>query len=230
VLSVVLPCLNEEEALGTVLPELLRQLATLRLPFEIVVVDDGSADGTGDQARRLSLHHPQLIVVRHPTNRGYGAALSTGVQASHGDAVLLMDADGQFAGKDIPRFLALLEGHDGVVGYRGHRHDSLLRKTLSTVYNRLVQCALDIRCRDANCAFKLLRRRAAAIFPLQAQGFLAGAEILARCQVRGFRLAESWVTHLPRNAGASTVRPRHLLETLRELRRLRGAMRRDRKS
>jgi glycosyltransferase involved in cell wall biosynthesis len=220
-LSVVLPCLNEEAALRTVVPELLGQLAALRVSHEIIVVDDGSTDGTQDMVRALASTHPHVCLVVHPTNRGYAAALSSGVEAATGDAVLLMDADGQFTAEDIPRCLALLEGHDGVVGYRRDRRDGALRKMLSGGYNRLARGLLGIDIRDANCAFKLLRRSATVAFPLRSNGFLAGAEILARCRAQGLRLAETWVTHRPRVAGASTVRPRHLLEAVLGLLRLR---------
>ncbi len=228
-LSVVLPAYNEEVNLDATLAEVTSYLASAVPDHEVIVVDDGSRDGTPAIAARWAARHPRLRVVRHPVNRGYGAALRSGFAAARGRLVFFMDADGQFDIRDLERLLPLIEDHDGVLGYRLHRRDPWLRRVNAFGWNLLTRLLLGLPYRDIDCAFKLYRRDALAAIRLESEGATINAEMLARLRARGCRLVQVGVNHYPRNGGRATgARPDVILKAFGELFRLCGALRQER--
>src|SRR5438105_2078044 len=137
--SCVLPALNEEDAIETVVTRALAALAALTAEFEIVAVDDGSTDRTGALLDAFAVRDPRLRVIHLPTNRGYGAALNAGFIASRLPLLVFTDSDGQFDLADLERVLPLLSEADVVVGFRVGRVDAMSRRLLSRGYNVLVR-------------------------------------------------------------------------------------------
>lgn len=217
-LSVVLPAFNEEANIAATLDRAERYLERACPEYEILVVDDGSRDGTAGVVGYWTRRNPRIRLLRHETNRGYGAALKTGFAAALGEWIFFMDADGQFRIDDLDRFLPLAPEYDGVIGYRLHRRDSLLRRLNALGWNLLNRRLLGIPYRDIDCGFKLYRRRALQGLPIHSSGAMINAEMLARLTARGARLAEVGVGHHPRAAGVATgANPRVILRAFREL-------------
>jgi dolichol-phosphate mannosyltransferase len=227
-LSLVLPAFNEEGNIERAVRDAAAAAAALTPEYEVVVVDDGSRDHT---AARLAALQPEmgerLRVVRHPANRGYGAALRSGFQAARGELVFYTDADNQFDLTELDQFLPLMGECDAVLGYRARRQDPPLRLLTSRVFNQIAAWTLGLRVRDVNCSFKLFRGDLLRSLPLVSDGFLIDTEVVARLQRGRARLLEKGVTHLPRTAGRSTVRPWHVAYTLAGLARLWLALRRQ---
>jgi len=227
-LSLVLPAFNEEGNIVRAVNDAARAAAALAPAYEVVVVDDGSRDGTA--ACLEALQHElggALQVVTHPRNRGYGAALRSGFQAARGELVFYTDADNQFDLSELDGFLPLMGAHDAVLGYRVRRRDPRLRLFTSRVFNALADWVLGLEVRDVNCSFKLFRGDLLRALPLVCDDFMIDAELVARLQRARWRVAEKGVTHLPRTAGRSTVRPGHVPHTLASLGRLWLALRRE---
>jgi glycosyltransferase involved in cell wall biosynthesis len=224
-LSAVLPAYNEAVAITETLAGLRAVLARLGVPFEIVVVDDGSADETGALAART----PAVRVIRHTRNLGYGAALRSGFAAARHDWVFLMDADGQFDPEELPRFIEAAGHADFVVGFRDARADPGHRALFAGIWAALMAVLLGVRVRDVDCAFKLMRRSYLTAIPLEAGGAFLSAELLAKAARAGARILELPVRHLPRRGGRSTGgSPRVLVRAFYELGRLYGRVRRYR--
>ena len=219
-LTVVVPAYNEQDNVRVAVEGVLGALDGHALPGEVVVVDDGSTDGT---PRVLSaLTDARVRVVRHGSNRGYGAALASGFAAARGDHVAFMDSDRQFDPAELVRLLPPLLTHDMVVGYRAPRRDPPLRRVYGTAWTRLVNWAVDVDVRDVNCAFKVFPV-ALVRAPLRSAGAGINGELLARARHMGLRIAEVAVSHHPRVAGrASGARPRVVLRAVRELLALRA--------
>jgi dolichol-phosphate mannosyltransferase len=227
-LSLVLPAYNEEGNIERAVREAAAAAATLTPDYELVVVDDGSRDATGARLGALQSElGPRLQVVRHEVNRGYGAALRSGFQAARGELVFYTDADNQFDLTELSGFLPLMEEWDAVLGFRARRQDPRLRLLTSRVFNQLAAWALGLRVRDVNCSFKLFRGNLLRSLPLVSDDFMIDAELVARLQRLTPRVAERGVTHLPRFAGRSTVRPWHVPNTLAGLARLWLSLRRE---
>src|SRR5262245_58882775 len=205
-LSLVLPAFNEQDGLRQAIAEADHALARLCADYEVLVVDDGSRDDTAAIAREESARRPYVRVLRHETNRGYGAALRTGFEAARFDLVAFTDADCQFYLDDLGLLLPLTEHCPVAVGYRVNRQDPWRRRFFSWGYNVMVRRLLGTRVRDCDCALKVFRKEALANLLPESHGFFVNTEMLTRARQLGYAVAEAPVRHRPRVCGSSTVR------------------------
>lgn len=204
-LSLILPAYNEEAGIEQAVAEAHAALSTLDYEFELIVVDDGSADATAQRVEDMAEALPTLRLLRHSRNLGYGAALRTGFDAARFDRVAFTDADGQFYLEDLDRLLPLTMEYPIVAGYRMERQDSWRRRFLSRGYNRLVRALLRTGVRDCDCALKVFRREVLPHIMPATHGFFVNAEMLCKARRLGIRVAEVGVRHRPRRHGASKV-------------------------
>jgi glycosyltransferase involved in cell wall biosynthesis len=225
-LSVFFPCYNEEGNVERVVKRAAEVLGGLVREWEIIVVNDGSKDRTGEIADRLAKEVPGVRAVHHERNSGYGAALRTGFRGATKEYVFFTDGDGQFDIAEIALLLELRDQADIVSGYRAHRRDSFMRKLNAACWGKLVRRMLSFRCRDVDCAFKLYKREMFSRMQLKSTGALINAEILARSARMGCTVKSIPVTHLPRLAGTQTgAKLGVILRAFKELRKLRKDIR-----
>lgn len=228
--SVFLPCHNEEGNIERVAAALEAELPRIARRHEIVVVDDGSRDGTGEIADRMAAANPRLKVVHHPGNRGYGAAVISGIRACHEPWIVLCDGDGQFEASDLARLAAKVPEYDVVVGHRTHRADPLMRRVNGKAWTVLMRLLLGIRISDVDCGLKLFRRDLLEGIDLQAKGAMISAELMAQLAARGAKICQVDVRHLPRVAGEqSGASLKVIARAFRELFLLYGRLRRTRR-
>jgi glycosyltransferase involved in cell wall biosynthesis len=217
-ISVVLPAFNEEENIEKqvrAVEEVLRDFVFDE--YEIVVVDDGSADRTRQICQSLSKELPALRLLVHERNQGYAKALRTGFTSAKMPLVFYTDSDNQFDVRELKNLLAAIDDYDIVCGFRIYRYDPFTRLVLSWGYNLLVRILFRIRARDVDCAFKLFRRGVFDKIHIESRKFFVDTEILAKASKLGLRMTEIGVRHYPRTAGTSTVRPSHIFHTLIEI-------------
>ena len=148
-------------------------------------------------------------LLRHGSNRGYGAALRTGFEAARFDLVAFTDADCQFDLFDLGRLAPLAAEHPIVAGYRAERKDPWRRRFFSWGYNWLARTLLGTRLRDVDCALKVLRRDALAQLLPKSNDFFVNTEMMTRARQLGFAVIEIPVTHRARAGGQSKVSPRN---------------------
>lgn len=220
----MMPAYNEEAILPLALDEAVEALDELCERWELIVVDDGSTDATPRILAEWSEREPRLRVVTQRPNQGYTRALARGFSEARYEAVFYTDADAQFDLRELAALYPHLHEADMVAGYRVRRQDPGIRLLTSAVYNRLQSLVLGVRARDVNCAFKLFRRSFFDAVEIRSDGFLIDAELYARAKRAGLRWEQVGVRHRPREEGSSTVRPGTVLETLRELWRLRRSL------
>jgi dolichol-phosphate mannosyltransferase len=219
--SIVLPAYNEAENLPAAVARSLAALANTEGDHEVIVVDDGSSDGTAEVARRLADEQPGVVrVLTHTRNLGYGAAIRTGFEHARGELVFYTDSDNQYDPEELRYFLPLMADTDLAIGFRVYRYDRVLRSIVSWFYNRLVGIMFRLRVRDVDCAFKLIRREVIEQIALECDNFFIDTEIVARARKWNFRIAQKGVRHYPRTAGETTVRPSDVPRTLREVARM----------
>jgi len=217
-ITVVLPAYNEEDNIERQVRAADEVLRDLRFDdYEILVVNDGSADRTREVAEALCAEIPKLRVVSHERNQGYAKALRTGFTGAAMPLVFYTDADNQFDMRELKNLLAAIDDYEIVCGFRIYRFDPFTRLVLSWGYNLLVRILFRIRVRDVDCAFKLFRREIFDRFTIESRKFFVDTEVLAKASKLGMRMTEIGVRHYPRTAGQSTVRPSHILSTLREI-------------
>ncbi|WP_169542274.1 glycosyltransferase family 2 protein [Solirubrobacter soli] len=220
--SVVLPAFNEAPNIARAIHAARRAASANAADHQIVVVDDGSTDGTRQIVTDLARSIPTIRLVEHERNRGYGAAVNSGIRATTQPWVLLTDADLQFDLDELSSFVALADEADVIVGRRVQRRDPLYRRLNAAGWNRLVRAAFGVDVRDIDCAFKLVNRDLLVRMPLRSTGALISTELLVRAVAGGASVRELEVTHRPRIAGRSSgANPLVIVRAFRELSQLR---------
>jgi glycosyltransferase involved in cell wall biosynthesis len=220
-LSVVLPAFNEQYNLRCTVEAARRILPTIASQWEIIIVNDGSGDATGRICDTLARQIPQVRALHHTGNRGYGAALKSGIMAARHDWIFFSDSDGQFDFEEISRLLDHAETSDIVAGYRRRRNDPFYRALNAMGWNLLARLSLGVAVRDIDCAFKLFRRRVFERVQIRSVGAMVNTEILCQAFRFGMRIKEVEVTHYPREHGQpSGARLGVILKAFRELFRM----------
>jgi dolichol-phosphate mannosyltransferase len=204
---VILPAYNERPNLAELVPETAKILHEAGVTYEVIVVDDGSTDGTDELMR--GLRGADIVPLRLRRNAGKSAALSAGLARAKGEYIVLMDADGQDDPREIPRLLEALEGKgdagdgrtvDLVTGRRALRHDRFVKRTTSKLYNRATSMVTGVPGSDFNSGLKVMRRELATGLELYGE---LHRYIPVLAQWRGFRVAEVDVQHHTRRHGES---------------------------
>ena len=219
-LSFFFPAHNEAENIAGFVTEALEVLPGLADEFEIIAVDDGSKDETPRLADELAAAHPEVRVVHHEVNKGYGAALRSGFRAARYDLVCFLDGDRQFHVEDLGRLLDRMrqaDNPDVVVGYRIKRADPFIRTAYARMYRFALQVWYRLGVRDVDCACKLFKRAALTGVRLESGGAFLSAELLIKLKQRGRKIAETGVPHYPRTAGSPTgAKPSVIFRAIRD--------------
>jgi glycosyltransferase involved in cell wall biosynthesis len=217
-LSVFLPSHNEEGNVERVVKSYLAELPRVTDDYEVIVVNDGSRDRTGEIADELAATDSHVKVVHHPVNRGYGGAVISGIRAASKDYVLLCDGDGQFDPADIELMTPFVPEYDVVAGRRAHRADHLMRRINGKAWTTLVRVLLGITISDIDCGFKMFKREKLDGMELRAHGAMISTELMARLAGRGAKVKEVDVQHLPRLTGEqSGANLKVVMKAFREL-------------
>jgi len=203
-LSVFFPAYNEEANVENMVRVAQKVLPEVADKWEIIPVNDGSKDKTGEIIDRLAKEDPNVRPVHHEKNQGYGGAVISGYNASRYDYVFFTDGDLQFDLREITLLIEKLDEGDLILGYRKNRRDPAMRKLNAFMWGSLVKFLFGFQVRDVDCAFKLMRRKVIDKVHLSAGGAMVSTELLARSNKAGFRFVEVGVTHYPRVAGTQT--------------------------
>lgn len=216
--SVVLPAYNEEANIEHALEEASRAAERHFAEHEVVVVDDGSRDGTARLAQAVADRDPRVRVISHGRNRGYGEAVRTGFLASRLDYIFFTDADLQFDMEEVVRLLPYAGSVDVVAGYRINRQDPMFRRIMAYAWNLLVRVLFYVPVRDIDCAFKLFDRRVLEEVDIESVGAMVNTELMVKLGRRGASVVEVGVHHRPRRAGeARGATPRVIATAVREV-------------
>lgn len=218
-ISAFFPAYNDAGTIAHMVASAKSILESITDDYEIIVVDDGSVDETGQILDQLAKNNSFLHVVHHPTNRGYGGALRTGFATATKDLIFYTDGDGQYDVFDLPKIYDLLSDDvDIVQAYKTNRSDSWVRKLVGRIYQQTVKLLFQLRVRDVDCDFRLMRRRIFAEIVLNHDSGVICVELVKKIQDRGFSIVEAGVAHYPRTYGRSQFfRIRPLFHTLRDL-------------
>ncbi len=199
--SIVIPAYNECESLPDLIPQVNDVLCKTGKIFEILIINDGSTDGTNQTCREIIPHYPNVKMVEMLTNGGKALALQAGFQTAKGDIVISMDADLQDDPLEIPRFIEKIEGGcDVVVGWKKIRKDPLEKTLPSRLFNKVTSMMVGLNLHDYNCGFKAYRRYALRGLNLYGDMHRFIPAILFK---QGFKITEIAIEHHPRKFGKS---------------------------
>lgn len=218
-LSVFFPAYFDEKNIDKVVESAIKVLDELKLKdYEVIIIEDGSPDKTGEVADRLAEKYPKVRVIHHEKNMGYGSTLKDGFLSAKLDYVFYSDGDNQFDLNELKKFVALIPYTDMVIGYRKKKQYSTYRKFTSLSYNYLLRYLFGIDYVDVDCAFKLIRTDLFKKIKIDSVDAFIDAEILLKANRLGYTTTEVGVKHLPRLDGISTgARPSVIFNTIREV-------------
>jgi glycosyltransferase involved in cell wall biosynthesis len=203
--SVVLPAYNEEMVIEQTVQRCTEVLPTLTPDYEIIVVDDGSCDRTGEIVDALAEADSRVKVVHNRPNRGYGGALIAGFQVASKPLTFFMDSDGQFEIEDLATLLRCRElGHRAVLGYRSPRRDAFVRLANAWGWKKLISMLFGLHVRDIDCAFKLYDTALVRSVDVRSEGAMINTEMLVKLDRMGVPFKEVPVRHYRRVYGSAT--------------------------
>ncbi|HTX92721.1 MAG TPA: glycosyltransferase family 2 protein [Anaerolineales bacterium] len=203
-LTAFFPAFNDAGTIPSMVLTAVLALRQVTDDYEVIVVDDGSTDHTPQVLEELASRYPELCVIRHSANQGYGAALRRGFSAATKEWIFYTDGDAQYNPLELDRLVAVLrDGVDVVNGYKTVRHDPLIRKIVGRIYHNLVKWTFGFHLRDVDCDFRLIRRRLFDEVVLESTTGTICLEMVKKFQDAGYEFAEVPVTHYYRQYGAS---------------------------
>jgi glycosyltransferase involved in cell wall biosynthesis len=203
-ISVFFPAYNDENSIAGMVHKALALLPQFTGDYEVIVVNDGSSDGTAATLDDLARRHPQVRVIHHPQNRGYGGALRSGFISATKDLVFYTDGDGQYDVNELAKLIPLMtEEVDVVNGYKIKRSDGKRRIILGAAYKLLARLLFRLPIRDVDCDFRLMRRRAIRSIDLVSTSGVVCTEMVYKLKCAGCRFTEAPVNHYPRLHGQS---------------------------
>lgn len=203
-ISAFFPCYNDKGTIGTLVFEMKKVLERVTDDYEIIVVDDGSIDGSRELLISLQQEVPQLRLVLHEKNKGYGGALKSGFSASTKDLVFYTDGDGQYDVSELPLLLEkLADDIDVVNGYKIKRSDPWYRVLVGGVYQRVMRIAFLLPIRDPDCDFRVIRKRLLERIQLISTTGTICIELIKKLDLAGARFSEVGVSHYFRTYGKS---------------------------
>lgn len=203
-ISVVFPAFNEQDNVQRAVDAALKSFERFFDQVEIIVVDDGSTDETCERLDAIAEKTPQVVAKHHAKNRGYGAALRTGIESAQHELIFFSDSDLQFDLDEIELLLDWIDHHDIVTGYRAKRADPFIRKMNAWGWGMLVKTVLGVKVRDIDCAFKLFHKHVFEGYKLESVGAMINTEILARAKMNQMTIKEVPVNHYSREVGEQT--------------------------
>jgi glycosyltransferase involved in cell wall biosynthesis len=219
--SLFFPVYRDERTVRVVAEKGLRLLRSLEVPFEIVIVDDGSPDRSGAIADELAREHPEVRAVHHPSNLGYGAAVKSGIAASRYAIVCMTDGDDEYEVEDFRKLLKLKDRYDLIITFRYRKIYSNWRILVSWIYNVVLRFFFRTPFRDVSTGLRLARREVLDDVELESASPFVGAELAIKAMLKGYRVGEVGIQTFPRSfgRGSSTSVP-NILATIRDMWRI----------
>ena len=203
-LSLVFPIFDEEENIEPLLASAREIASRLTRNFEIILVDDGSRDGSAEIIGRHCQKDSRVRLLQHSRNTGYGAALHSGLRESRGELIFFSDADLQFDLSELENLIDHADDFDIVAGYRAQRSDPWPRRLLADTWGFIVRGMFGLSVRDIDCAFKLFRREVIDEIEIESIGAFVNTEILVRAETLGYRVHQVPVSHRRRQNGTQS--------------------------
>jgi glycosyltransferase involved in cell wall biosynthesis len=217
-ISLFFPVFRDEHTVRTVAEKALAVLREVADRYEVVIVDDGSPDRAGEIADELAAECPEVSVIHHPHNRGYGAAIRSGLERCKYEWICFTDGDDEYDVNDLRKLIALKDFYDLVITFRYVKIYSGDRQFISWAYNKTLRALFRTQYRDISTGLKLIRRELARSIACQSNSPFIGAEITIKAMLKGYRIGEVGIQTFPREfgKGASTT-PKNIIATVRDM-------------
>lgn len=222
-ISLFFPVYNDETTVRTVAERAILLLQEVAGAYEIIIVDDGSPDRSGDIADELAHEYERVSVVHHEVNRGYGAAIQSGIAASRYDIICMIDGDNEYDVFDLKKMLAVRDYYMLVIAFRYKKLYSTKRVFISFVYNAVLRLVFNSPFRDISTGIRLIKREVLDGIELKSNSPFIGAELTLKSMLRGFPVGEVGIQTFPRSFGSgSATSMRNIIGTIKDIWRIRS--------
>lgn len=212
------PVYGDERTVRRVAEKALAVLADVAEDYEVLIIDDGSPDKSGEIADELAKEYPKVKVIHHSKNMGYGAAIKTGLANSRFEWICFTDGDDEYDVHDLYKLLPLADFYDLIITFRYVKLYSGKRQFISSVYNRLLRTIFRTTYRDISTGFRLVRKSLIEQLDIQSSSPFVGAEMTIKTMLKGYRVGEVGIQTFPREfgTGSSTSLP-NIVATVRDM-------------
>lgn len=220
-ISLFFPVYGDEGTIRIVAEKAIKFLEDLDDDYEIIIVDDGSPDKSGEIADHLSQEYPAIRVIHHPENLGYGAAFRSGLAACKNEYICMIDGDDQYDVYDLQKLLKLIDSYDLIITFRYKKIYSSLRIFISWVYNKILRFLFRTPFRDVSTGLRLIRKSVVEDIELESNSPFIGAELAIKIMLKGYRIGEVGIQTFPRvfGTGSSTM-PKNIWATIQDMWRI----------
>jgi glycosyltransferase involved in cell wall biosynthesis len=220
-ISLFFPVYNDEHTVRTITLKAIRILDEIAENYEIIIIDDGSPDNSGEIADALSKEFEWVKVIHHPENLGYGAAIKTGLQNVQYEYVCFTDGDDEYDISDVKKFMKLKDYYDLIITFRYVRMYSTWRIFISRSYNMLLRFLFKTTYRDISTGLRMIRKSVISEIDLISTSPFIGAELTIKMMLKGYRIGELGIQTFPRVFGkGQSVSFANILKTIYDLKRV----------
>lgn len=202
-ISAFFPAYNDEKTIEKLVLTAISTLKQITKDYEVIIVDDGGPDRSGEIADDLSRKFKEVRVIHHKHNKGYGGALKSGFKNAKKELVFYTDGDGQYDVRELKKLLPFIKEADVVNGYKINRSDSIHRKILGGLWNLGVRILFNLKVKDVDCDFRLIKRKIFSKIRLESDSGFLPVEMMIKIQRAGFKIKNIPVHHYPRTEGDS---------------------------
>jgi glycosyltransferase involved in cell wall biosynthesis len=221
-ISLFFPVYKDERTVRIVALRALELLEEVAANYEIIIVNDGSPDASGAIADELAATYEKITAVHHPVNRGYGAAMKTGIAASQYDIICMIDGDNEYDVYDLKKMLAVKDYYMLVIAFRYKKLYSTKRIFISFVYNTVLRIVFNSPFRDISTGIRLIHRGVVDGLELTSNSPFIGAELTLKSMLRGFPVGEVGIQTFPRDFGqGSATSFKNIMGTIKDIWRIR---------
>lgn len=221
-ISFFFPVYNDESTVRIVAGRAIELLEEVADNYEIIIVNDGSPDSSGAIADQLAAENEKISVVHHPVNRGYGAAMKTGIAASKYEIICMVDGDNEYDVFDLKKMLAVRDYYLLIIAFRYKKLYSTKRIFISFIYNTVLRLVFKSPFRDISTGIRLIHRAVVNDIELTSNSPFIGAELTLKSMLRGFPVGEVGIQTFPRDFGqGSATTFKNIMGTIKDIWRIR---------
>ena len=221
-ISLFFPVYNDENTVRIVANRALELLEEVADSYEVIIVDDGSPDSSGDIADQLANQFDEITAIHHAQNRGYGAAMKTGIAASQYEIICMIDGDNEYDVFDLKKMLKVRNYYMLVIAFRYRKLYSTKRIFISFVYNAVLRIVFKSPFRDISTGIRMINRAVFDDVELTSNSPFIGAELTLKSMLRGFPVGEVGIQTFPRDFGhGSATSFKNIIGTIKDIWRIR---------
>ena len=217
-ISLMFPLYKDRSTVELMIKKSSNVLKKLKRKYEIVIVDDGCPEKSGELAKKVAKKFSNIKVFFHKKNLGYGAALKTGLKKCKNDWVFMIDGDAEYDVEDLPRLIKASKNYDLVITYRFKKKYNTYRIIISCVYNAILRLMFNIKFRDISTGSRLVKKKLIKKVKLKSNSPFVGAELAIKAGMNGYKVGEIGIHTYPRTFGTgSSVSFKNIVLTLKDM-------------